>query len=515
MSKPAETFEELRLNKLRELAKLKAGERAALSVSAEDVYRRLRLTPNAGPQTKFLELPDEDLDVLYGGSAGGGKSWALFVYALRMCAKYPMLQAFWFRRTFPELEHSVLRMLQRIEYAKELGCVWNDGKKELRFPNRSVLTFAHAKNLAEATSLQSAEVNLLLLDERTTLNPEVVNMLYTRVRSGVAGVPCLGIRSATNPGGPGHGQVRLEYVEATDYGKNVLIDKYKRKRMFIQARVTDTPQLGEEYRLSLEGLPDDLRRAFLDGDWTVFSGQIFGELRRDRHVIEPQLLPESWRRYAGVDWGWSAPWAVVWGALDEDGRVWIYREVYESKVRESDQALRILQMEEGEDVSARFADDAMWAARGEAKAIADIYDENGCHLAKAGKGTGSRLAGFARIHSYLAEAPACRFHAALGWETCPKIHIFSNCDNLYREMENLPHATTGNVEDSDPTAADHAVDALRYLLVNIGNDPQWFFMEDGDNLKFVTEDQLPRPPQTPVSMIGGYPIMEGKHPWEF
>ncbi|GAA3032265.1 hypothetical protein GCM10020000_06550 [Streptomyces olivoverticillatus] len=169
---------------------------------------------------------------------------------------------------------------------------------------------------------------------------------------------------------------------------------------------------------------------------------MFPELSRERHVVDPVPLPASWRRYNGIDWGYSAPWAVLWAAVDEDGRVWIYRELYQRHVGEAEQARRVLAAEaEGESVAARYADDAMWATRGDAKPIATVYAENGVALTEAGKG--GRVAGWQRVRSYLAEAPACPHHRAQGWDTCPRLHIFSTCTDLYRELSDLPHATKG------------------------------------------------------------------------
>jgi hypothetical protein len=73
----------------------------------------------------------------------------------------------------------------------------------------------------------------------------------------------------------------------------------------------------------------------------------------------------------------------------------------------------------------------------------------------------------------LKDGPACPDHRALGWHTCPMIHIFRTCPNLLHELESLPHATTGNVEDADSKAPDHAMDAGRYLLLNLGGGPQF------------------------------------------
>jgi hypothetical protein len=445
-----------------------------------DVFGLLAFEPNPGPQTRFLTLPDENLDVLYGGAAGGSKSTSLLLYALRACTRYPGLQAFWFRRTFPELQQSVLRMLARYQFGKPLNARWNEGKHELRWANGSVLTFGHAKNIQEASALLSAEINLLLIDERTTIPPGLVDRLYSRVRSGVAGVPCLGIRSATNPGQIGHGRVKADYIKPTDHGQvEIAEDRHGRRRIFIQAKVTDTPQLGEEYRKSLAGLDEKLRKAYEEGNWDTFEGQMFPELTWDRHVVEPFTIPGTWLRLAGVDWGFAKPWAVAWFAVDEDGRVYIYRELYETGVGETDQARRILAAEAGDEyVAVRYADDAMWATRGDAKPISQVYAEEGVHLTEAGKGPGSRIAGWQRIHTYLKDGPACPHHRALGQETCPMLHIFSTCPRWFDELSELPHASTGNPEDADTNAPDHLADATRYVLLHVDGGPQFVIFDD-------------------------------------
>jgi hypothetical protein len=488
-SQPRSTLLEHKLTRLNELRRLIA-ERDQLEAERLrnlDVFAALGFTPNPGPQSRFLDLPDENIDVLYGGAAGGSKSTSLLLYSLRSCQRYPGLQAFWFRRTFPELEHSVLRMLTRYQHARRLGARWNGSKYELRFPNGSTLTFGHAKSVDEAVALQSAEINLLLLDERTTIPPDVVDMLYTRVRSGVEGVPCLGIRSATNPGGIGHSRVKAEYVDATDQGRQEITDKAQRRRLFIQARTSDTPQLGAQYEASLGGLDEKLRKAFLDGDWNVFAGQAFSSWRYDRHTVEPMPLPASWRRLAGVDWGFAKPWAVVWCAVDEDGRAWLYRELYATQVGEAEQAQRIVSAEAGEQVSVRYADDAMWASRGDAKAISTVYAENGAHLTRAGKG--ERLIGWQRVRSYLADGPACAHHRAQGWTECPMLHVFQSCSDFIRTLPSVPHATTGNPEDIDTNAEDHMADALRYLLINLGGGASLLLHDD----KPETADGLLQP----------------------
>ncbi len=440
----------------------------------ETVFTQLGFTPNPGPQSTFLNLPDTDLDVLYGGAAGGSKSTSLLMYALRACVRHPGLQAFWFRRSFPELEQSVLRMLARYGNARELGASYNGSTHELRFRNGSVLTFSHAKNLVEATALQSAEINLLLIDERTTIPPDVIDMLYTRVRSGVVGVPCLGIRSATNPGGIGHSRVKTEYVDATDRGANVITDAMGRIRRFIQARLSDTPQLGPEYAAALGGSDPQLRKAFLDGDWDVFKGQVFSEWRHDRHVVPRFEIPVEWIRRAGIDYGYAAPWAVIWGASDTDGRVWLYGQEYDTQVGERDQAKRILAREAGGPAVRRAADPAMWAKVGTALPVASAYAIEGCGLVKADN---DRIVGWARLHTFLKDGPACPVHREQGWDSCPMLHVLDGtCPDLVRTLPALPY-DKHKVEDVDTDAEDHIADALRYLVMSIGTSPTFVFSE--------------------------------------
>jgi hypothetical protein len=449
---------------------------------ADDVFERLGFTPNPGPQTRFLSLPDENIDVLFGGAAGGSKSYSLLIYALRACVRFPGLQVFWFRRTFPELQQSVLRLLGRLAFARSLGATWNGSTYELRFPGGSILTFGHAKTTKEASALLSAEINLLIIDERTTLPPDVVDMLYTRVRTGVPGVPCLGVRSGTNPGDVGHSRVLADYIEATGHGEREITDDNGRRRIFIQSHISDTPQLGAEYLRNLQGLPEKLRKAYLEGDWTVFAGQAFGEWRHDRHVMRPFSIPDEWQRLNGIDGGYRAPWCTLWGAVDPDGRIYFYREIYETQVGETEQAKRILAAEaDDEHVAVRYADDSMWAVTGEGKPSADIYAENGVHLTKAGKGPGSRVTRVRRTRTYLAEAPACPHHRALGWDTCPLAHFFSVCENLIRTLPTLPHADTGDPEDVNTKAEDHAYDAMSYLLINLGTGPEFVVLEPAGN----------------------------------
>lgn len=464
-----------------------------------------QLPPLCGkcPQEQFHAATE--FDVLYGGAAGGGKSMALVAEGIKWCVRYPGLRVLLVRRSYDELEESILPALRKLSYAAALGGRYNSVKHLLSFPNKSYMTLRYLETIEDASRRQGGSVQLLLIDEYGLLAPGVADFLrYERLRSDGT-IPVVGIRATSNPGGASHGEAKARYIEPTDHGRKTYKTEHGHTVRFISAKATDNAHLDPGYFRLLDAIPDPNRRAAMrDGDWDTFAGAIFPELSQERHVVEPMGMPLSWQKVNGIDWGFTKAWATLWLAQDEDGRVWVYRELYATQVGEKDQAERILAAEEpGEYVAARFADDAMWAVRGDAKPIAEVYAENGVWLTPAGKGPGSRVQGWQRIHSYLDEMPACPHHRAKGWETCPRIHFFSTCRNLYNELKNLPYATSGNTEDADPKASDHAADALRYALLNIGGGAEWFTTEP------PAATGLPGAPK-PLAPLGPWAVREDK-----
>ena len=420
------------------------------------------------PQEQFHAATEDD--VLYGGSAGGGKTRALLMEGIRACVRHPGIWVGAYRRTYDELAESLLKDLQKLGYAQTLGAIWNKTEKELTFPAQrgrvSKLRFRYAESVDDAVRRQGGDYQLVLVDERTLMPPGVVPVLAERLRTADPDVPVIGMRSSANPGGPGHGEVKAAYIDATDHGAKVVTDDFGRTRRFIPAKLADNPYLDRDagYHRTLDAIPDPARRkAMRDGDWSVFAGQFFSSWVHDRHVVDPIALPAEWEREVGIDYGYAAPWAVAFAAFDNDGRAWVYRELYDTGVGATEQASRIVEVDAG-DVRARHADPSMWAKVGENNTIAETYAEQGCEIRRA---INDRLNGWARVQHYLAEMPACELHRAKGWDTCPRMHVFSTCTNLIRTLPAAPRDPK-KPEDIDTNCDDHLLDGLRYLLMGRG-----------------------------------------------
>lgn len=470
--------------------------------------------PRCGACPQELFHAAQEFEVAYGGAAGGGKSAAVVVDAMVKCHQHPRLRAGIFRKTYDQLAESIFPNFERFQWGRPFGATWNANDHVLSFPNGSLIRCRYLARVADAENRQGGEYQIEYVDEYTLLAPEAVDHLKERLRTGDPRVPVFGFRCTFNPGGIGHGRAKQRYIEATNHGAEVYTDEAGLTVRFIQAKASDNRHLDANYRRVLDAIPDPARRAAMrDGNWDTFSGQFFGEWNRERHVFaQPFPIPDSWARYRGVDWGFAKPWAVEWVALDEDGRAWVYREMYAAGVGEHDQAKRIVQAEtvmpaptrtmpepepERESVHG-VGDPAMWARRGDAESIATAYAREGCGLTPANN---DRVGGWQRVHTFLAEGPACRYHREQGWETCPMLHVFANCTELIRTLPDLPFDGT-RAEDVDTDAEDHAPDALRYALMAAGSVATFYVADDAT----VSDEELPQPHRSfgPFALPEGY-----------
>ncbi len=292
--------------------------------------------------TGYRPLPKQDAfhrcagnEVLFGGAAGGAKSHALRHEALDWCLRIPGLQAYLFRRTFPELDKNhIITSLQ--EYPKELG-TYNHGKRRWDFHNGSMLHFCHCQYEQDVFQYQGAEITLLLIDELTTFTEFQYDYLRSRVRT-TLDIPdkyrnkLPGIVCASNPGGVGHQFVKDRWVRFCAPGE--LRRSPDREggmmRCFIPSKLQDNPILmikDPGYINRLDALPEPYRTAYKDGNWDIFIGQAF-DFNDDYHVVDNIPIPDHAPIYTTYDYGFGAPFSWAWWWVDNDGRVYRFAEWY-------------------------------------------------------------------------------------------------------------------------------------------------------------------------------------------
>ena len=402
--------------------------------------------------------------ILYGGSAGGGKSDALLMAGIVACLSWSRCKVGYFRREYPDLEGPDGAIMRSQELLAQIAR-WNANKRRWTFSNGSVIQFCHCKRDEDVHGYQSQAFAVLLIDEATQFTEYQLRYLRTRNRTTVRGlVPFTAF--ASNPGGVGHSVLKQWFVDPGIIGRPFEFEiepGITETHMFIPARLADNTVLVERdpgYQRRLESQPEVVRRALLDGDWSVFAGQYYPEFRRDTHVIEPFPIPDHWRRFASLDWGYAAPCAILWHAIDPaNQRVYTYREWYGSQRRAAEVAETLLQLSADEQIAYVKGSPDMWQERGlgtkadPGKPISDEFLSRRVRLEPADN---RRVNGWMRVREYLADAP----------DGSPWWQVFSCCTNLIRTLPELIYDDR-HVEDVAPECEDHAPEALRYGLMSV------------------------------------------------
>lgn len=202
-------------------------------------------------------MPDE-LEILFGGSAGPGKSSALLMAALQF-VEVPGYAAILFRRTYTDLSLPEALMDRANSWLRNTDAQWSDRSKTWTFPSGATLSFGYLESENDKYRYQSSAFQYIGFDELTQFTESQYLYLYSRLRRLKSSSVPIRMRAASNPGGVGHEWVKNRF--------NVL---GKGGKPFIRARLEDNPYIDqEEYKKSLGQLDPITRAQLLLGDWSV------------------------------------------------------------------------------------------------------------------------------------------------------------------------------------------------------------------------------------------------------
>ena len=424
---------------------------APKSLKAE-IKENVIFKANEGPQEDFLAAGETD--VLYGGAAGGGKSYAMLVDPLRY-AHRAAHRALIIRRSMPELRELIDKI--RELYPKAFpGCKYREVEKLWNFPSGAKIEFGFLERDADVYRYQGQAYSWIGFDEITHLPTEFSwNYLASRLRTTDPEIiPYM--RCTANPGGVGAHWVKKRYVDA-EIPNTSFIGQDGLQRKFIPARLEDNPYLALDgrYEKMLKALPPTQRRQLLEGNWDVNEGAAFTEFSLDNHIIAPFEIPIHWERIKGIDYGYASESACIWATIDpSDGTLIVYRELYKKGLTGHDLGLIITEMELDDPFAVSgVLDTSAWSQTGTTgPTVGETLVRQGHKLRRADK---NRIQGKIQIHEYLKLQQSGR----------PRLQIFNTCPSLIRELQSIP-LDKSKPEDVDTHAPDHAYDALRYLIMS-------------------------------------------------
>ena len=329
------------------------------------------------PQSVFLLT--EGKEAFYGGAAGGGKSDALLMAALQY-VDVPGYSALIIRRNFRDLTLPGAIMDRAKTWLRPTDAKELKGGAEWVFPSGAKLNFGYVFHHRDVEGYQGAEFQFIAMDELTYWEERTYSFLFSRLRKpdflcrycdtplsrvgrstvfthrviegrepttcerpdvdwdriarspdglALADVP-IRMRSASNPGGRGHGWVKERFVDPETRTPGTV---------FVPARLIDNPNLdAEDYAASMEHMGSVDRERLLRGDWDIVEESMMFK----RHwftVMDEAPVDIRWCRYwdlaatkvkrTGDDPDWTA--GALLGLTPEG--TWVLGDI--ARVRES------------------------------------------------------------------------------------------------------------------------------------------------------------------------------------
>lgn len=372
----------------------------------------------ASAAARLCDRDDGPSEIGYGGARGGGKShWLVGQMGADDAQRLPGYKGLILRKvgkagreSFEDLRLKVLAGLPH-KYTKSGA---------LEFENGSRIILGHYQNETDIDAYLGLEYDGIGIEEATTLTASKVRSISTCCRTSKRGWRPR-IYNTTNPGNVGHGWFKKKFI-----------DPWRRREetatRFIPATVDDNRFVNREYMNVLNSLTGWQKRAWRYGDWDIQAGQFFTTWRDDVHKIEPFAVPESWRKWCALDYGFTHFTSCGLFTQSDDGDTYMIAEHGERRWLPSRHAESIKGMLSRfgiglGDLDEFVAGADVFAVKGKGRTIADDYADEGITLTPANT---DRINGAGAILNLLGD-----------WETgiTPRLFVFDTC---VRTLEQIP-----------------------------------------------------------------------------
>lgn len=391
---------------------------------------------------------------------GGGKTITGCVTMLAQAVLYPSTYLIC-RQFYPELKDTTYRTFKEIcppELVVEDRIA--DMLMRIKGANGKVSTILF-RPLEEPDKLRSLNLGGFFIDEASQVSEEAFMLLQGRLRDSG------GMRKGICISNPNGHDWQYRWFFKQDHFKN---PEEKKKYHLIKGTSLENTFLPQDYiDTMLNSWSDQRIQREVMGSFDTFEGAIYDEFRRDVHVVQPYSIPTDWTRIIGQDHGFRNFAASIFAAIDHDGNIIVYDEVYQKETLIEDLCKKHINPKIGSGkIAGMYIDPSTKAKRNQAGGVAysdfSIYLDNLSKQVPLICANNDVGAGIERVKSYLKIDPKSKK---------PKLTVFSTCENLIEEFvqyrwEPLSPTQAGHKNDKEQPRKynDHAMDALRYLIMS-------------------------------------------------
>lgn len=406
----------------------------------------------------------KDHELILSGPAETGKTFSCLQLLNFLLWKYPGSQAVMVRKQYSDMPGSCIATWEKKvlkDTLSDQGPIIKYGGEKPQFytyPHGSRLWVA---GLDKPGKVLSSERDFIYVNQAEELTLEDWETLTTRATGRAGNAPYAQVFADCNPGSRQHW----------------ILDRSRQNKLtLMHSRHEDNPTLydpatglltaqGQLTMGVLDSLTGVRYSRLRKGLWVSSEGLIYSEYYDPAvHLIDPFEIPDSWPRYRVIDFGLVHPFVCCWFATDEDGRLYLYRQMYMTGRTVTTHAKQILTLTNGERITDTICDH-------------DAEDrltlkENGIPNIAAKKDV---LSGINKVQERLKKQLDNR----------PRLFIFKNSlveIDRTLEMDHKPYSVEqefdsyiwANTAKEQPVKEyDHGLDAVRYMVAHLDGVPQW------------------------------------------
>lgn len=466
--------------------------------------------PLPGSQTLALTCPCDE--ILMAGPRGSGKTDVQIMRFRRHVGQG--YGRYWkgiiFDREYKNLDDIVSRCERWFPQFND-GAAWHSSKADYKWtwPTGEELLIRSIKKPGDYSNYHGQEFPFIGWNELTKFpTSELYDRMLSCNRSSfhappgsnIPPIPLL-VFSTTNPAGVGHSWVKRQWIDPAPPGRpirtvtNAFDPALQARRDVVKTRVyifgsyKENKYLPAAYIAGLENTTDEnLRRAWLHGDWSVTYGGALDDLWGSHCIVPRFRIPQGWRVDRSMDWGSTHPFSVGWWAEADGsevilpgGRRWapvkgsLFRiwEVYGAREIGRNEGIKMSPIDVAKYVKKYDeqlleagwipspvrpgpADNSIWCVtRTDTETIGKTMSDYGIDWTQSDKSHNARPIGLELFRQRLTNS-----RSGEG----PGIYFMSNCKAAIQTLPNIPR-DEDKLDDVDTHSEDHVYDDCRYRIL--------------------------------------------------